>query len=64
VSSLASIFRRARSADLAAIVVLSLVPDRNVLKTHSGCLGSTSICWHICPCQEHSALSQNNDTRR
>jgi hypothetical protein len=46
-SSLASIFRRTRSADLAAIVVLSLVPDRNALKTHSGCLGSTSICWHM-----------------
>jgi hypothetical protein len=56
VSSLTSIFRRAWWASLAAIVVLSLVPDRNALKTRSGRLGSMSICSHISR-QEHSALS-------
>ena len=63
-SSLTSWFRRAWWAGLAAIVVLSLVPGSERPKTRSSCLGSMSICWHICSRQEHSALRIGKPTIR
>jgi hypothetical protein len=57
VSLLTSMFSRAWRARLAAIVVLSLAPGSERPENALGCLGSMSICSHMCSPQEQSAWS-------